>query len=203
MNYPKKPIKTIIISLSLLLVTFLFATNTLVAAETTNLEQDAGPYHVILENKPENLIANEAETIIIIVKNKATGQAVVGAKVIMKESMMDNNSDTNSRSSNMSGMDKSSGTDTADGTVMHEQSTMDMEPGTYMADITFKQAGQWDQSFSIDSSLGQSIVNFPISVGKSGPNFVLIGIVASLVVIAGIIASIIKKKKYAETGGTL
>jgi hypothetical protein len=195
MNYPKRPIKTIIFSLSLLFLTLMFSANTLLAAETANLEKDTGPYHVILETKPENLISNETAKITIIIKNKATGEAIVGAKVIMKDPMV-------SKNSNMDGMDKSPG-NKANGTVLHEQSDMDMEPGTYMADMTFKQAGQLDQSFSINSSLGQSTVSFPINVVESGPNFVFIGTVAGLIVIAGIIAAIIKKKNFAEIGGAL
>lgn len=212
MNYPRKPIKKIFFCLSLLSITLLFAANpmagvanTSVAVESKEQAQEAGPYHVILKTTPENLIANEAATIKIIVKNEATGQAVVGAKVIMKKSTMDNSSGAGSKSDKMDGMNSPSekDMDNPDGTVMHEQSTMDMEPGTYMADMTFNQAGQWNQAISIDSPLGQSTANFPMSVGKSGPNLVLIGIVAGLVVIAGIIAAIIKKKKYYETGGTL
>ena len=75
-------------------------------------------------------------------------------------------------------------------------SSMAMDPGTYMMQgMAFNQPGQWDQAITISSSLGNSTVNFPITVGKSGPNYILIGSVAGAVVIAGILAAFLKKKK--------
>jgi len=198
MNYPRKPMKKILLPLSLLLLTFVFATNTL--ATSVGLEQDAGPYHVIMQTNPENLIANQAATFNIIVKDKATGKPVTNAKVIMSPSTM-NGIDTRSESSNsMAGMDMSSSMDKQGASAMQEQSAMGsmaMDLGTYMMeDMTFNQPGQWNQAFTITSPLGESTVDFPITVGKSGPNFVLIGSVAGAVVIVGILAAILKKKKH-------
>lgn len=195
MNYPRKPIKKILLSLSLLLLTLLFATNVLAASG--QFEKDAGPYHVIMQTNPENLMANQSGTMTIIIKNKATGQPVTGAKVTMNNPTMMN---TNSNDSgNMAGMNMSSSMDNQSGMTMQEQSSMgsmSMNPGTYMMQgMTFNQPGQWNQAITISSSLGQSTVNFPITVGKPGPNLVLIGSVAGVVIIAGIIAAILKGKK--------
>jgi len=199
MNYPRKPMKKILLTLSLLLLTFVFATNTF--ATSGGLEQDAGPYHVIMQTNPENLMANQSATFNIIVKDKATGKPVTGAKVIMSPSTMNNNSiNMNGSTSNMNGMDMSSSMDKQGAATMQEQSAMGsmaMDPGTYMMEgMTFNQPGQWSQAFTITSPLGESTVDFPITVGKSGPNFVLIGSVAGAVVIVGILAAILKKKKH-------
>jgi len=194
MNFTRKPMKKILLSLSLLLLTLVFATNTLAA--TGGLEQDAGPYHVTMQTTPENLMANQAGTMTMIIKNKATGQPVTGAKVMMMPSTMGSSA---GNSGNMAGMDMSSGMDKQGGSPMQEQasmSSMAMAPGTYMMEgMSFNQPGQWNQAITISSSLGNSTVNFPITVGKPGPNYVLIGSVAGAVVIAGILAAFLKKKK--------
>ena len=179
--------KKTIIFLFLSLFTILLAANPLLASGGTN-GQDAGPYHVTLETKPESLMANQPATISVIVTNKATGQPVTGAKVSMPQSTME-------KSSSMPGMDMSSGMDKPDKSVMHEQSSMSMSPGTYMMDMTFHQSGQWNQAILISSPLGEGKASFPINVGKSGPNLVLIGGVAGAVVIAGLLAAIFRKKK--------
>jgi len=206
MNYSSKPIKKVFFSIALLLITLLFASNNLALAseaEGTKQEQDAGPYHVFLETQPGTIAANEAATITMIVTNKADGKAVTGAKII-SQATMENSSDTGNKSSDMSGMgNNAAGMDKPVETVLREQVDMNMEPGSYMADVNFKQPGSWMQAISISSPLGQSTVNFPVNVVKSGPNFIFIGSVAGLIVLAGIIAAIIKKKKIAETGGTL
>jgi len=196
MNYPRKPIIKIFLPLTLLLLTFLFATNTL--ASSGKLEQDAGPYHVIMQTNPENLMANQAGTMTIIINNKATGQPVTGAKVMMsKSTMMSSNAGSNSN--NMTGMNMSSSTDTPTGTAMQEQSSMggmSMAPGSYMVEgMMFNQPGQWSQAITISSSLGEGTVNFPMTIGKSGANLVLIGSVVGVVVIAGILAAMLKRKK--------
>ncbi|KJR46247.1 hypothetical protein UF75_3396 [Desulfosporosinus sp. I2] len=197
MNYLRRPMKKILLSLSLLILTLLFASNTLAASG--KLEQDAGPYHVIMQTNPENLMANQAGTMTMIIKNKATGQPVTGAKVIMMQSTMSNSSSAGNNSGNMGGMNMSSGMDKQGGTAMQEQSSMGsmaMDPGTYMMEgMTFNQPGQWNQAITISSPLGESTVNFPITVGKSGPNFVLIGSVAGAVVIVGLLAAMLKRKK--------
>ncbi len=195
MKYLRKPMKKIFLSLSLLVLTLLFATNTLAA--TGKIEQDAGPYHVIMQTNPENLMANQAGTMTMIITNKTTGQPVTGAKVMMSKSTM--MADNSGSGGNMAGMDMSSSTDKQGGTAMQEQSSMGgmaMDPGSYMVEgMMFNQPGQWNQSITITSSLGESTVNFPITVGKSGPNLVLIGSVAGVVVIVGLLAAMLKRKK--------
>ena len=195
MSFSRKPVKKILLSLSLLLLTLMFATNTLAASG--GIEQDAGPYQVIMQLNPENMMANQAGTMTLIIKNKATGQPVTGAKVIMQQPTMMNSNSGNS--GNMAGMNMSSSMDNQNGMLMQEQSSMGsmaMDQGTYMmSGMTFNQPGQWNQTITISSSLGDSTVNFPITVGNSGPNYVLIGSVAGVVVIAGIFAAILKKKK--------
>ena len=197
MNYQRKSMKKILLSLSLLVVTLLFATNTLAASG--KIEQDAGPYHVIMQTNPESLMANQAGTMTMIIQDKATGQPVTGAKVMMMQSTMSNSSPAGNNSGNMGGMDMSSGMDQKGGTAMQEQSkmgSMAMDAGTYMMEgMTFNQPGQWNQAITISSPLGETTANFPITVGKSGPNLVLIGSVAGVVVIAGILAAILKRKK--------
>ncbi|MDR3598902.1 MAG: hypothetical protein P4L49_00195 [Desulfosporosinus sp.] len=206
MNNLRKPIKKILLSLSLLLLTLVFASNTIAA--TGGLEQDSGPYHVIMQTNPESLMANQTATFTVIVKDKATGKPITRAKVMMSPSTMSNSGNMNGSNSNnsMAGMDMSSGMNKQGGTAMQEQSSMGsmaMEPGTYMMEgMSFNQPGQWNQAFTISSPLGDSIVNFPITVGKSGPNFVLIGSVAGVIVIVGILAAILKKKKNQEIGGS-
>lgn len=195
MNHLRKSIKKVLFPLSLLILTFMFAGYAFAASG--QLEQDAGPYHVIMQMNPETPMANQSGTMTIIVKNKATGQPVTGAKVTMSNpAMMGSNSNDGG---NMAGMNMSSSMDSQSGMVMQEQSSMgsmSMEPGSYMMqNMNFNQPGQWNQAITISSSLGQSTVNFPITVGKSGPNYLLIGSVAVVVVIAGIIAAALKGKK--------
>jgi len=201
MNYRGKPFKRILFHLALLIFTLSFAANVLASGghEDIKPEQKAGHYNVTLETQPKNILASEKATITIIVKNEADGQPVIGANITNKATMKI----SSSTNSTMSGMENADGMDKPIEMAMHEESNMNMEPGTYMAEVNFKQSGDWNQEISISSSLGKSTVNFPVSVGKSGPNWALIGTVAGLVVIAGIIAAIIKKRKYAETGGTL
>ncbi|ODA40088.1 hypothetical protein [Desulfosporosinus sp. BG] len=194
MNYLTKPMKKILLSLSLLLLTLLFATNTLAASG--ELEQDAGPYHVTMQINPENLLVNQAGTMTIIIKDKVTGQPVTGAKVMMSKSTMLSSS---TGDSSMAGMNMSSSMDKQEGTAMQEQSSMSgmaMGLGSYMVEgMMFNQPGQWTQSITITSSLGESTVNFPITISKSGPNLVLIGSVAGVVVIVGLVAALLKRKK--------
>ena len=117
MNFSRKPLKKILLSLSLLLLTLVFATNTMAASG--RLEQDAGPYHVIMQTNPENLMVNQAGTMTMIIKNKATGQPVTGAKVMMMPSTMGSSA---GNSGNMAGMDMSSGMDKQGGSPMQEPS---------------------------------------------------------------------------------
>lgn len=177
--------------LFLLLLTLGFASNALAASG--GLEQDSGPYQIIMQITPENLMVNQAGTMTMIIKNKATGQPVTGAKVIMMPSTMGSNV---GNSGSMADMDMSSGMNKQGGSPMQEQSSRAMDSGTYiMQGMTFNQAGQWNQAVTINSPLGAGTVNFPITVAKSGLNFVLIGSVVGFVGIAGILAAILKKKK--------
>lgn len=201
MNYPRKSMKKILLPFSLLVLTLLFATSTLASAPDANnkIEQDAGPYHVIMQTNPESLMANQAGTMTMIIQDKTTKQPVTGAKVMMMPSTMANSSPAAKDSGGMGGMGMSSGMDTKSGSAMKEQSTMGsmaMAPGTYMMEkMTFNQPGQWNQAITISSPLGETTANFPITVGKSGPNLVLIGSIAGAVVLAGIIAAVLKRKK--------
>jgi len=202
MNYPRKSLKKILISLSLLILTLPFATNALAnePASTSKVEQDAGPYHLIMETNPGSLMSNEAATMTMIIQDKATGQPVTGAKVMMKSTMKSGSTGD----SGMAGMGMSSSTDKKDATAttMQEQSTMGsmaMVPGTYMMEgLTFDQPGQWNQAMIISSSLGETTANFPITVGKSGPNLVFIGSVVGVVVVVGLLAAMLKRKKSEE-----
>lgn len=197
MNYPRKSMKKILLSLSLLVLTLLFASNTLAAS--SKIEQDAGPYHVIMQTNPESLMANQAGTMTMIITNKATKQPVTGAKVMMMQSTMTNSTPAGNNSGNMGGMNMSSGMDKQEGTAMQGQSSMGgmtMAPGSYMMEgMNFNQPGQWYQAVTISSPLGEATANFPITVSKSGPNLVLIGSVAGAVVIAGLLAAMLKRKK--------
>ena len=197
MNYQPKSMKKILLSLCLLVVTLLFTTNTLAASG--KIEQDAGPYHVIMQTNPESLMANQAGTMNMIIQDKATGKPVTGAKVMMMPSTMASSSPAGNNNGNMGGMDMSSGMNQQGGTAMQEQSNMGsmaMAAGTYMMEgMTFNQPGQWNQAITISSPLGEATTSLPITVGKSGPNLVLIGSVAGVVVIAGILAAILKRKK--------
>jgi len=200
MNYPRKSMKKLLISLSILVLTLPFATNALAnePGSSSKLEQDAGPYHVIMHTDPENLTANQAVTMTMIVQDKATGQPVAGAKVNMMPSTMANSAPADNKSG-MGSMDMSSGMDQQSGSAMQEQSTMgsmSMDAGSYMMEgMTFNQPGQWNQAMTISSPLGEATATFPMTVSKSGPNLVLIGSVAGAVVIAGLIAAMMKRKK--------
>jgi len=96
-------------------------------------------------------------------------------------------------------MNMSSGMNQQSGSAMQEKSSMGsmaMDPGSYMMEgMTFNQTGQWNQAITISSPLGETTANFPITVAKSGPNLVLIGGVAGVVVIVGLLAALLKRKK--------
>ena len=196
----KKSLKRVLLFLSLIVLSLMFAGNALAASK--GLEQDADPYHVILQTNPETVVADQQATFTVTITDKATGKPVTGAKVMMETPTMNigtdaGSSDSNS-SSSMSGMDMSSSMDKQGGSAMQEQSamgSMSMAAGTYMMeDMSFNQPGQWMQAITISSSLGDSTVNFPINVVKSGPNYVLIGSVAGVVVLAGILAAVLRKR---------
>ncbi|MDQ7093492.1 hypothetical protein REC12_07815 [Desulfosporosinus sp. PR] len=198
MNVLRKPIKKTFLSLSLLLLMLIVTGNALAASG--GLDQDAGPYHVALQTNPETLVANQPATFTLTIKDKATGKPITGAKVMMSSPTMTGSTGMNGSDNNMAGMDMSSSMDKQGGAAMQEQSSMgsmSMDPGTYMMEgMSFNQPGQWNQEVTISSPLGDTTVDFPITVAKSGPNFLLIGSVAGVVVIAGILAAFLRKKKH-------
>ena len=187
-----------LLSLSLIALSLMFAGNALAAS--SGFEQDAGPYQVILQTKPETVVADQQATFTVTITDKATGKPVTGAKVMMETPTMNGGTDASSSDSNsgMSGMDMSSSMDKQGSSAMQEQSamgSMSMAAGTYMMEgMSFNQAGQWMQAITISSSLGDSTVNFPINVVKAGPNYVLIGSVAGVIVLAGILATVLRKR---------
>lgn len=75
------------------------------------------------------------------------------------------------------------------------QAKADMEPGMYMLTFTPSKPGAWNQIIRIKSPLGEASLNFELEVNDPGPNWILIGMVAGIVVLAGIIAYILKRKK--------
>lgn len=166
--------------LPLVLSFFVLLFNAMPAMAAGNIEQDAGPYHVIVQTQPENPVANQAMTMSITVENKATGQPVTNAMVNMDMMLMNNS---------MPGMSM------ATSTVMHGQGQMAMQPGMYMMNLTPTQQGSWKQTLHISSPMGNTTMTIPMNVGKAGPNWVLIGSIAGIVILAGIIAGIIKHKR--------
>jgi len=84
MSYPRKPMKKILLSIAMLISTLLYTTNAMAASG--KIEQDSGPYHVIMNTDPEKLTINQAENMTLLIQNKATGQPVTGAKVMMMQS---------------------------------------------------------------------------------------------------------------------
>lgn len=195
----KKSMKKVLLSLSLIVLSLMFAGNALAASG--GLEQDAGPYHVILQTNPETVAANQQAAFTVTITDKATGKPVTGAKVMMDSPTMSSGANSSSSDSNnsMPGMNMSSSMGNQGASAMQEQSSMgsmSMAAGTYMMEgMSFNQPGQWMQAITISSSLGDSTVNFPINVVKSGPNYILIGSVAGVVIVAGILAAVLKKKK--------
>ncbi|MGE5380970.1 MAG: hypothetical protein ACM3NT_07875 [Methylocystaceae bacterium] len=203
MRRTKKSIpRTLILMLWILLITLFLAVPAWATGGGSEIEKAAGPYHLTVETDPEHMTAGQTASIQVTVKNQETDQPVNDAKVIISLPVNSSNTANNDMSDDMDKMDKSDGS--APQTVtLQKQDGMSMEAGTYMADITFPQSGQINLTVSITSSLGEGMAEFPISVTKAGPNWVFIGSVASLIIVAGIIAAIIKKKNSAETGGTL
>lgn len=195
MKLPRQPFYKVLFLISLFILTLSFSGTVLASGdhEGSKQEQDAGAYHVTLETQPGSIVDHQKAAITITVANKSNGQAVAGARVISQITMETDES----QKSSMQGMDNT-GMDKPIELVMQEQSGMNMQPGSYMAQITFEEPGHWQQVINIASPLGQSTVSFPIDVARSGPNYIFLGIVAGLVIISGIAAGVIKKKKIAE-----
>jgi len=135
---------------------------------------------------PEKPAPNQPVNFMITVKNKATGQPVLDASVNVSMMLMDA-----STHSSMPGMSSSSET------TMQGQAKLDsMEPGMYAITLSPTKQGDWSQDIHITSpTLGETTVTVPLTVTKSGPNWILIGSVGGAVILAGIFAQILKRKQ--------
>jgi len=147
-----------------------------------------GKFQVSIQVEPEQPAPNKPVNIMITVKNEATGQPVLDASVNVDLMLMDKSSH-----SNMSGMSANSET------TLKGQAKLDsMEPGMYSITLTPTKQGEWNQDIHISSpTLGETTVTMPLTVTKTGPNWILIGSVGGAVVLAGIFAQILKRKQNA------
>ena len=154
----------------------------------TTLSNDS-KFQVDVQSTPEKLAPNQPVNFMITVKNKATGQPVLDATVSVSMMLMDVNS--HSSMPNMSSSSEIS---------IQGQAKLDsMEPGMYAVTLTPKKQGEWTQDIQIISpTLGETTVTIPLNVSKSGPNWLLIGSVGGLVVLAGIFAQFLKRKQDAS-----
>ncbi|MBC2724736.1 hypothetical protein [Desulfosporosinus sp.] len=74
-----------------------------------------------------------------------------------------------------------------------------MELGMYSVTLTPTKQGDWTQDIFISSpTLGETTLSLPLTVTKTGPNWILIGSVGGVVVLAGIFAQILKRKQIAS-----
>jgi len=142
-------------------------------------------FQVSVQSDPEKPAPNKSVNIMITVKNQATGQPVLDASVNVDMMLMDSSSH-----SDMSGMSKDSET------TLKGQAKLDsMEPGMYSITLTPTKQGEWNRDIHISSpTLGETTVTMPLTVTKSGPNWLLIGSVGGAIVLAGIFAQILKRK---------
>ena len=154
----------------------------------TTLSNDS-KFQVDVQSTPEKLAPNQPVNFMITVKNKATGQPVLDATVSVSMMLMD-------VSSHSSMPDMSSSSETS----IQGQAKLDsMEPGMYAVTLTPTKQGEWTQDIQIISpTLGETTVTIPLNVSKSGPNWLLIGSVGGLVVLAGIFAQFLKRKQDAS-----
>jgi len=145
-----------------------------------------GKFEVSVQADPEKPAPNKPVNIMITVKNQATGQPVLDASVNVDMMLMDSGTH-----SNMSGMSMDSAT------TLKGQAKLDkMEPGMYAITLTPTKQGEWNQDIHISSpTLGETTVTMSLNVSKSGPNWILIGSVGGLVVLAGVLAQILKRKQ--------
>jgi len=143
-------------------------------------------FQVSVQADPEQPAPNKPVTLMIIVKNQTTGEPVLDASVNVDMMLMESDSH-----SNMSGMNMDSAT-----TLKGEAKPDNMEPGMYAVTLIPTEQGEWNQDIHISSpSLGETTITVPLIVSKSGPNWILIGSVGGLVVLAGIIAQYLKRKQ--------
>lgn len=144
-----------------------------------------GKFQVSVQSDPEKPAPKKPVNIMITVKNEATGEPVLDASVNVEMMLMEA-----STHGSMDGMDSSS--ETTQG-----QAKLDnMEPGMYSVTLTPTKQGEWTQDIQISSpTLGETTVTVPLTVTKTGPNWILIGSVGGIVVLAGIVAQILKRKQ--------
>ena len=146
-------------------------------------------FQVSVQTDPEQPATNKPVTLMIIVKNQATGEPVLDASVNVDMMLMESDSH-----SNMSGMNMDSAT-----TLKGQAKPDNMEPGMYSVTLTPTKQGDWTQDIFISSpTLGETTVSVPLTVTKTGPNWILIGSVGGVVVLAGIFAQILKRKQIAS-----
>ncbi|SDG32437.1 hypothetical protein [Desulfosporosinus hippei] len=143
-------------------------------------------FEVSVQTDPEKPTPNKPVTIMISVKNQSTQEPVLDASVNVSMMLMDSGSH-----SNMSGMSMDSDT------TIKGQATLDnMEPGMYAVTLTPTKQGEWSQDIQISSPThGETTLTVPLTVSKTGPNWLLIGSVGGIVVLAGIIAQFLKRKQ--------
>jgi len=143
-------------------------------------------FQVNLQFEPEEPVPNKPIDFMITVKDKATGQPVLDASVNVNMMLMDGDKD-----SSMPGMSMSSDTS------LEGQAKLDsMEPGMYSVTLTPTKQGEWTQDIHVSSpSLGETTITVPLKVTKTGPNWILIGSVGGVIVLAGIYAQILKRKQ--------
>ena len=148
-----------------------------------------GKFQVSVQSDPEKPAPKKPVNIMITVKNEATGEPVLDASVNVEMMLMDA-----AAHGSMAGMDSSSET-----TLQGQAKLDNMEPGMYSITLTPTKQGEWNQDIHISSpTLGETIVTVPLTVTKTGPNWILIGSVGGVVVLAGIFAQILKRKQIAS-----
>lgn len=151
----------------------------------TTLSNDS-KFQVDVQSTPEHLAPNQPVNLMITVKNKATGQPVLDASVNVNMMLMDGD-----KNSSMPGMSMSS-----DSSIEGQAKLDNMAPGMYTIALTPTKQGEWSQEIHVSSpTLGESTITVPLNVAKTGPNWILIGSVAGVVVLAGIYAQILKRKQ--------
>lgn len=150
---------------------------------------DDNKFQVNVQFTPENPVPNQPVNLMITVKNKSTGQPVLDASVNVNLMLMDGD-----KGSSMPGMSMSSDT-----SIQGQAKLDNMEPGMYSVTLTPTKQGEWTQDINISSpTLGETTVTVPLTVTKTGPNWILIGSVGGVVVLAGIVAQILKRKQSAS-----
>ncbi|GAB6155958.1 hypothetical protein JCM17380_47100 [Desulfosporosinus burensis] len=143
-------------------------------------------FQVNVQFTPENPAPNQPVNLMITVKDKATVQPVLDASVNVNMILMDGDKD-----SSMPGMSMSSDT-----SIQGQAKLDNMEPGMYTITLTPTKKGDWSQEINISSpTLGETTVTLPLNVSKTGPNWILIGSVGGLIVLAGIFAQFLKRKQ--------